>query len=217
MEPYRILLADDHEIFRELIRKGLAEITGMEVIGEVSDGLELLESLETLTPHLIIIDIGMPNISGIEAAKRIKKLYPDIKILLLTMYKSKEHLKFALEAGVDGYLLKGNAFRDLITAIRTIREENLYLSPLLSRVMMDGFVEMSKTKPGPTKRLSGREIKVLKYHVEGKKLKEIAELLSVSKSTVSSHLAKIKSKLSIKGNADLVKYALTRGYASIDM
>src|SRR4030042_2541674 len=137
MEPYRILLAEDHILFRELIKKSLAEIPDIEVVGEVGDGLQLLQSVKVLKPHMIIVDIGMPVMSGIEAAKAIKKDYPKIKILLLTMYNSKDHLKHALEAKVDGYLLKENAFKDLVTAIEMIRRDKLYISNIISQRMIN--------------------------------------------------------------------------------
>ena len=131
MEPYRILLAEDHILFRELIKKSLEVIPDIKVVGEVGDGIQLLKSLKILKPHMIILDIGMPGLSGIEAAKTIKQDYPEIKILILTMYKSKDHLKHALYAKVDGYLLKENAFNDLITAIEVIRKGDKYISNIM--------------------------------------------------------------------------------------
>jgi DNA-binding NarL/FixJ family response regulator len=130
-QHYRILLAEDHVIFRELIKKNLKEIPGLEVVGEVGDGLELLESLNSLRPQMILLDIGLPRLSGLDAAQKIKQKNPKIKILLLTMHKSRDHFTRALEVGVDGYLLKEDAFNDLVIAIKTIREGGPYISKLL--------------------------------------------------------------------------------------
>ncbi len=212
MMPYRILLADDHVIFREMIKKNLSEIPGLEVVGEVSDGLELLASLETLHPHLIILDIGMPHLSGLQAASKIKLSHPDIKILLLTMYKTKDHLARAMKVGVDGYLLKENAFSDLIGAIETIRQGKPYVSNLVAHQILYSF--LSKSKHKESELLSPREDEVLKCLANGMSNKEIADALFISESTVRIHFKNIKKKLIIDSNIDLVRYALKHGYAS---
>ena len=188
MKPYRILLAEDHILFRELIKKSLEEIPDIEVVGEVGDGLQLLQSVKVLKPHMVILDIGMPVISGIEAAKAIKKDYPEIKILLLTMYKSKDHLKHALEAKVDGYLLKENAFKDLITAIEMIRKDKLYISNIMSQRIIDFVVNESWSETLESGDLSPREKEVLKYFAQGRSCKEIGDLLSISHYTVRNHI-----------------------------
>ena len=215
LQPYRLLLAEDHIIFRELIKRSLKEIPGLEVVGEVSDGRELLESVESLNPHMVILDIGLPSLSGLDAAKKIKEKHPGIKILLLTMYKSRDHLARALEVGVDGYLLKEDAFKDLLTAIGLIRAGKSYISKLLHQQMLERFVQKSRNKPSNSKPLSPREIEVLKYLAEGKSSKEIAASLLISESTVRIHLRNIKKKLFTKTNVDLVRYALKHGYASL--
>jgi DNA-binding NarL/FixJ family response regulator len=215
MEPFRILLAEDHILFRELIKKSLGEIPNIEVVGEVSDGLQLLQSIKILKPHMIILDIGMPVMSGIEAARAIKKDYPEIKILLLTMYNSKDHLKHALEAKVDGYLLKENAFKDLITAIEMIRRGKLYISTIMSQRMIDFVVNESWNGTRELNDLTSREKEVLKYFAQGRSCKEIGEMLSISRYTVRNHITRIKMKLSIKRDIDIVKYAIKKGYASL--
>lgn len=212
MMSYRILLADDHVIFRDMIKKNLSEIPGLEVVGEVSDGVELLESLETLHPHLIILDIGMPHMSGLQAAGKIKPSRPDIKILVLTMYKTKDHLVRAMKAGVDGYLLKENAFTDLIVAIETIRQGKPYVSNLVAHQILGSF--HSKPKPTESDLLSPREKQVLKCLADGMSNKEIAGSLFISESTVRIHFKNIKKKLIIKSNINLMRYALKHGYAS---
>lgn len=215
MEPFRILLAEDHILFRELIKKSLQEIPNIEVVGEVGDGLQLLQSIKVLKPHMVIVDIGMPVMSGIEASKVIKKDYPGIKILLLTMYNSKDHLKHALEAKVDGYLLKENAFKDLITAIEMIRKDKLYISNIMSQRIIDFVVNESWSETLESGDLSPREKEVLKYFAQGRSCKEIGDLLSISHYTVRNHINRIKMKLLMKKDIDIVKYAIKKGYTSL--
>jgi DNA-binding NarL/FixJ family response regulator len=215
MQPYRIILAEDHLLFRELIKKSLGEIPHIEVVGEVSDGRQLLEAVKVLKPDMVIVDIGMPVMTGIEAARALKEDYPEIKILLLTMYKTKDHLKYALEAKVDGYLLKENAFNDLVTAIDMIRRNKLYISNIMSQRMIDFVVNESWSGTLESGILSPREQEVLKNFAQGKSCKEIGEQLSITHFTVRNHITRIKKKLSMKRDIDIVKYAIKKGYASL--
>jgi len=215
MEPYRILLAEDHVLFREMIKKNLLEIPDLNVVGEVGDGLELSAAIDRLKPHMVILDIGLPGLSGLEAAAEIKQTNPEIKILVLTMYKTKDHLARAMEARVDGYLLKENAFKDLLTAIDTIRDGRLYISPLLTQVMVDFLARKSARKPEKSQILSPREQEVLQLLGEGKRDKEIAELLLISPQTVRIHVGNIRQKLRLRKRTELMKYALKTGIASL--
>jgi DNA-binding NarL/FixJ family response regulator len=164
---------------------------------------------------MVIVDIGMPVMSGLEAARIIKKDYRGIKVLLLTMYNSKDHLKHALEAKVDGYLVKENAFKDLVTAIEMIRKDKLYISNIMSQRIVDFVVNESWSEKLESGVLSSREKEVLKYFAQGKSCKEIAEMLSISHYTVRNHITKIKAKLSMKKDIDIVKYAIKKGYTSL--
>jgi len=215
MKPYRILLAEDHVLFREMIKKNLLEIPDLNVVGEVGDGLELSAVIDRLKPHMVILDIGLPGLSGLEAAAEIKQTNPEIKILVLTMYKTKDHLARAMEARVDGYLLKENAFKDLLTAIDTIRDGRLYISPLLTQVMVDFLARKSARKPEKSQILSPREQEVLQLLGEGKRDKEIAELLLISPQTVRIHVGNIRQKLRLRKRTELMKYALKTGIASL--
>ncbi|MGC9964058.1 MAG: response regulator transcription factor [Syntrophobacteraceae bacterium] len=212
--PYRILLVEDHVMFREMIAGSLRHFPGLEIVGELGDGAELLKSIETTRPNLIVMDIEMPGLSGLEAAAKIKQTYTEIKILLLTMHKSIEHLVRALDARVDGYLLKENVFQDLIAAIDTIRDGRMYLSPLVTKELLDDFSKRSLAKPKQSQSLSNRETEVLKCVAEGKSNKEIAEALGISDSTVRIHLGRIKKKLELKTNVDLTRYAIKNGFVS---
>ncbi len=215
MQPYKILLADDHVLFREAIKKSLMEISGFKVVGEVSDGSELFEAVKRLKPQMVLLDLSMPHLSGLEAAVNVKRLYPELKILVLTMYKSKDHLSRAFESKVDGYLLKEDAFSDLLTAIKTIRDGRMYISSLVTQQMKETFSQQSSGAPKGSQPLSPREREVLKYLAEGKSNQEIAGLLLISEFTVRAHLGNIKKKLHIKSNVELARYALQKGYASI--
>jgi len=208
MKPYRILLADDHSLLREAIRKGIEEVKGLKVIGEVGNGLELISFLDKIAPDLVILDINMPHLQGLDAAKIIKARYPGVKILILTMHRSAEFLRRAMSVGVEGYLLKENALADLVTAIKTIRRGENYISSLLGgKFLREKF---SSRICGEV--LSPREIEVLRLIAQGKSSKEIADLLALSIMTVFNHRVNIKNKLNLKKNAELVRYAVEQGY-----
>ena len=207
MDAYTIILADDHAMFREGIRKIIERIEGALISGEVNDGLELLELLKKSSPNLVILDISMPNLRGLEAIREIKKTYPQVKVLVLTMHKKKEFLRQALRDGADGFLLKEDAGSELIRAVQTVRNGGKYLSPLLSSVLTSLAVEEEKTEV-----LTMREREVLKLLAEGKRTKEIAAALYISPHTVRRHRSNIMEKLNIKNLADLVKYAISQSY-----
>lgn len=209
MTPFTIVLADDHVLFRQGVKKIIEEVDGLQVVGEANDGLELLEILKQQQPSLVILDISMPNLRGLEAAREIKGLYPQIKVLLLTMHKKKNFLQQGLEAGVDGFLVKEDADTDLLQAVQAIRRGGKFYSPLLSTRLAD-----LASQKGPTDPLSKREKEVAKLLAEGKTSKEIADILYISIYTVRRHRDNLMRKLDLKGLADLVRYALEQGYTS---
>lgn len=214
MTPYRIILADDHILFRQGIKKMAEDIPGVKVIGEAGDGGELLELLKESVPDLIVLDITMPNLSGMEVTRKIKNLYPKLKILILTMHRSKEHMYRALNAGADGYLLKANAYGDLIKAFETVRAGETYVSNLMYGCIVDLFRTKQRQVVQPQGILSAREQEVLQLVAAGRTSKEIGEQLDISVSTVNAHRVKMKNKLQIKKGADLIKYAMENGYIS---
>jgi DNA-binding NarL/FixJ family response regulator len=211
LNPYTLVLADDHAMFRKGIKKILTGVNDLEVIGEAGDGLELLDLLKKISPHMVIIDIAMPRLRGLEATREIKQLYPKIKILLLTMHKKREFIELAVKAGADGYLLKDDADTELLQAINNIRRGEKFISSLLATELAD--LVMGKSHKGP---LSLREREVMQLVAEGKSSKEIAESLYISVFTVRRHRERIRQKLNLKTTADLVKYAIDHGYASSD-
>ncbi|MDI7259549.1 MAG: response regulator transcription factor [Thermodesulfobacteriota bacterium] len=216
MTPYRIVLADDHMMFRQGVKRIIEEIPGFEVVGEVGDGIKILEVLKKSAPDMILLDISMPNLRGIEATREIKRAYPNIKVLILTMHKSKEYLYHALSAGAEGYLLKEDADKELVSAIGALRKGKIYISPLLSMELPADLLHkyMGREFKPPFEPLSIREREVLKLIAEGKSSKEIAHLLRISIRTVHHHRDNIMNKLNIRKTAEIVKYAIQKGFTS---
>jgi DNA-binding NarL/FixJ family response regulator len=215
MGRYRIILADDHLLLRAGLKRILGEMAGLEVVGEAGNGLELLHLLNKITAHMIILDISMPNMRGIEAIHEIKTIRPDLKILILTMHKDKEYLHQAVSAGANGYLLKEDADIELFSAIETVRNGKIYVSPKFSD---DLFDEWARIRRGDSNHISEpdqlttREKEILKLIAEGKSSKEIADLLFISVRTVEHHRANLMNKLNLKKTASLVQYAIQKGY-----
>jgi DNA-binding NarL/FixJ family response regulator len=187
----------------------------LEVTGEANDGLELLSLLKHLTPDLVILDIFMPNLRGIEAIHEIKKIHPEAKVLILTMHKDKEYLYLSLSAGAKGYLLKEDADKELFSAIEKIRQGKTYISPFFSEEVVDDLVQIGRGDARmifEADSLTPREREVLKLIAEGKSSKEIANALFISVFTVNNHRASIMEKLKLNKSVDLVKYAIRKGY-----
>jgi len=205
VSPYTIVLADDHMLFRQGIKRIIEENHDIKVIGEAGDGLTLLKLLKTITPELVILDISMPLLRGLEAARELKRSYPKIKILLLTMHKKKDFLQQAIEAGADGFMLKEDADYGLIQAIQAIRRGEKYFSPLLVAKLAE--LAEKKTPPDP---LTNRERQIVKLLAEGRTSQEIADLLFISVFTVRRHRDNIMRKLKLERLADLVRYAIDR-------
>lgn len=203
----RLLLADDHIIVRQGLRSLLTQ-EGFEVVGEAADGMEAVKLCDTLGPDIAVMDISMPLLNGVDAARLIKKAHPKVKIILLTMYTGDRFILQSLRAGASGYVLKSRAAFGLLDAIKAVRRGETYLSPGVSGAVVDAF--LSKTEL-PSDRLSVRERQVLQLIAEGKSTKEIGGILFISAKTVESHRANIMQKLQIFNVPGLVQYAISQG------
>ncbi len=217
MQTYRVILADDHAMFRQGIKRILDDIESMSVVGEAGDGLELLKLLRREPADMVILDISMPGMRGIEATREIRAAHPGIKVLILTMHRDLEYFYHAISAGAQGFLLKEDADVELLTAIRTIRQGQVYLSPLVTRELTGQiFRGGPEGESGVVEVLTTREREVLKLIAEGRTGRDIAGLLCISVRTVQHHRANMMRKLDVKRAADLIKYAIRRGYASLN-
>jgi len=205
--PPRVLLADDHALIRQGL-KALLESQGFQVVGEASDGQATLRSAEMTHPDVAILDISMPVLNGIDAARELKKSSPKTKIILLTQHDEDQYVTEALRAGAKGYVLKSQAAEDLVQAIREVCRGSVYLSPSISRSVVDAYLSKTYVSTDP---LSGRERQVLQLVGEGKSTKDIAIQLGISVKTAESHRARLMKKLDIHETASLVRYAIRRG------
>jgi len=209
MEPYRIVLADEHILFRQGMKRIIDEMPETQVVGEANDGQEAIELVKKLLPDLAILDISMPKLGGIEACRQIRHLFPNVKILVLTMHKDREYLYHAISAGAQGYLLKEDSDEELFAAIGTIRKGAIFVTKALAGVVS---TDISALFRGGKRRLSRsltvREKEVLKFISEGKSNSEVAEVLRISIRTVETHRANIMNKLDLRNTAELVRYAI---------
>ncbi len=212
-KQYRILLADDHVLIRHGIRNIISNNPALKVIGEVGDGEELLAFLEKMVPDLLILDISMPKLTGIEAVGKVKKIYPQVKILMLTMHKNKQYFYHAMSAGADGYLMKEDSDEELLLAIKRIQEGKSYLSPFLSQDFADDVISAYRNnRSSPFETLTPREKQVLNLVVEGHTSKAMGEILHLSPRTVDHHRANLLKKFNMKNSVDLVNFAVRNGF-----
>ena len=203
----QVLLADDHQIVRQGFR-GLLEREGFKVVGEAADGREAVRLAKTTHPDVAVLDLAMPSLNGIDAAREMRRTAPRLKTVLLTMHTEEPYILEALSAGVSGYVLKSQAADDLVRAIREVTQGSIYLSPAISRTVVDAVRSRKALPPDP---LSPREREVLQLIAEGKATKEVAAILGISHKTAESHRTRIMAKLDIHETATLVRYAVRRG------
>ena len=213
MGNLRIVLAEDHTILREGMRALLSTDPNFEIIGEAPDGREAVRCVEKLEPDLLLMDLSMPRMSGMDAIREIKNRFPDIKIIALTVHKTEEYLLTTLQAGADGYVLKDATHEELVMAIKNVMGGKSYLSPGVSEKVIEGYLEgrESNRSLSSWETLSQREREVLKLIAEGYKNKEIAEDLCISLKTVEKHRANLMKKLDLHNAAALTVYAMQKG------
>jgi DNA-binding NarL/FixJ family response regulator len=224
LDKITVLLADDHTLFRAGVRMLLGELTDVEIVGEASDGHETLSLVQTLKPDVIFLDIAMKGLNGIEVASRITHILPSARIIILSMHASEEYVVRALQAGVDGYLLKDSVPGELEFALRAVLRGDKFLSPAVSKSVVGGFLGQHDSNPNrdpsptlvPLERLTPRQRETLQLIAEGATTKEIAAKLKRSVKTIEAHRAELMNRLDIHDIAGLVRYAIRIGLISSD-
>jgi DNA-binding NarL/FixJ family response regulator len=213
---YRIVIAEDHTILREGLRSLLTSGSEFEVVGEAEDGREAIRCVEKLKPDLILTDLSMPRMNGMEAIREIKKRSPETKILVLTVHKTEEYILATVRAGADGYLLKDSTHAELLMAVKHVLSGKRYISPGISDKVLDGYLEGRKTLKTRTswETLTQREREILKLIAEGYRNKEIAEELCISVKTVEKHRSNLMEKLNLHNIQALTAFAIEKGLVS---
>ena len=216
MKKIRVLLADDHQLMRSGIRLMLEREGDLMVAGEASDGREAVALAKSLKPDVVVMDIGMANLNGIEAARQMTQDMPELAVLMLSMHSDESYVLRALKAGAKGYLLKDSAEQDLIKAVHVVAGGKSFFSPAVSRVLLDDYVRKLKRSGADDAYdlLTPRERELLQLIAEGKSNKDIANLLNLSVYTVESHRSNLMEKLNLRGLPELILYAVRRGIIS---
>ena len=207
--PFRILVADDHEVVRRGVRALLEAHAGWEVCGEAKDGCEAIEKAAELRPDMVLIDVGMPNLNGLDAARQIIQALPNTRVLILTMHESEQIVREVLEVGARGFLLKSDAARDLIAAVEALQWRTTFFTSSVAEMVLDGYLNRGPDLERPVKeRLTPREREVVQLLAEGKTSKEVAVVLNLSVKTAETHRTNVMRKLNLHSVADLVRYAV---------
>jgi two-component system response regulator NreC len=208
--PIRILICDDHVLFSEGIKAILRAESGLEVVGEVRDGRQAVEKIKELRPDVVLMDIAMPDLSGFEATRRVHEADPSVRVLMLTMHDEEELVARCLEAGAAGYIIKDAPATQLVYAIETVMKGERYLSPVVLKKVVAGYVKNSKRPQTSYDRLSAREREILKLLAEGLTVKEIATRLNLSIKTVDVHKYNLMRKIDVHDRAELIRYAIQK-------
>ena len=216
MHEIRVLVVDDHAILRDGIRSLLERQDDMTVIGEAANGQEALEQIARLHPDIVLMDINMPGMNGLEATRHVKTLYPHVKILILTQHDSQEYISPLLQAGASGYVLKRSGGREVVNAIRQVFEQGAYLEPRVARQVLNQYSNGERTREQGIESLTEREHEVLRLISIGKSNKEIARELVISPKTVSVHRTNIMTKLDVKNSFELIRFVTTHKLVRLD-
>ncbi|NQU54042.1 MAG: response regulator transcription factor [Bacteroidetes bacterium] len=212
----KVIITDDHQLFREGLVNLLFSAPDIEVIAQAENGEEAIEKAKHFKPDVMLLDIAMPKMNGIEATRELKKIMPEIKIVAVSMHSDKQYVKGILEAGADGYLLKNCTYRQLTDAIQCVYSGKKFLSEDITELVISGYLDPSKAESDSYSQLSEREKEVFLLFAEGKTTREIGEKLFISVKTVGTHKQNILEKLELKNNADIVKYSLKKGLTQLD-
>ena len=208
MRTIKILIADDHDVMRRGIRQLLETQPGWEVCGEAGNGREAVELVANLKPHVAIVDIGMPEMNGLEAARAIKKVSPRTEVLIFTMHDTEQLVHEVLSAGARGYVLKSDASRHLVNAVEALSEHKPFFTSEVAATILEGYLNAAGAAVPSVSALTPREREIIQLLAEGKSNKEVADLLGISIKTAETHRAAIMRKLELKSTADLVRYAV---------
>ena len=213
MEKKKILIVEDHTILREGLKALLATNPDIEIAGEAEDGREAIWLVEKLNPDMVLMDLSMPRMDGIQAIREIKKRWPKKRVLALTAHKTEEYVLTTLQAGADGYLLKDSTYQEMMNAVKSVLSGKRYLSPSISEKIIEGYLEGRQTikVQGAWDNLTAREREVLKLIGEGYRNKEIADLLMISPKTVEKHRANLMVKLNFHNVSQVTAYAIEMG------
>lgn len=216
MPDIQVLIVDDHAILRDGIRSLLERQEGITVVGEASNGREALVRVSGLRPDIVLMDVAMPEMDGLEATRRIKETHPEVKVLILTQHASREYVTPLLQAGASGYVLKRAGGREVVMAIRQVYEEGVFLEPDVTRQILQDYTQATQGEGTGGPHLTERERQVLRLVVEGKSNKEIALALVVSPKTVSVHRSNIMAKLGVHNSVELVRYVMEHNLLGLD-
>ena len=212
MGKIRLLIVDDHTLFRQTLRSYLTTIENIEVVGEAGDGMDAINKTMELKPDIVLMDIAMPNLNGIQATREIRNRSPATKILVLTMYETGQHVREILRAGASGYILKKSPAQELVSAIQAVIQDETFLCPSVAKQVLSRYLNQAEQiKEDSYDELTERELELVSLIAEGKKNKEIAQLLNISIHTVQSHRLNLMKKLDIHDSGQLVRYAIRRG------
>lgn len=213
----RILLADDHTVVRQGLAMLLGAEAGLMVVGHAENGREAIKKVDQMKPDVVLMDISMPLLNGVEATRQIKKISPDTRVVILSMHSHDRFISELFCIGISGYLLKSSSGQEIVDAIRVVMKGGVYLSPSISRQVIDDYVCLKKKhgRGDPYKKLSDREREIFQLAAEGRTNSEISDILCISPSTVKSHRSSIMRKLRIGNNSQLIQYALSIGIIDI--
>jgi len=217
MNEIRVLLAEDHTIVRKGLRSLLDAEAGIEVVGEAGDGREAVRKVQQLSPDIVVMDIAMPGLNGLEGTRQIRKRFPEVKVVILTMHTDEEYILQILASGASGYVVKQAAPRELVSAIQSVHRGGSFFSPSISKKIVEGYIRQAEAtvEANSYQKLTEREREVLQLIAEGHSTREIGQLLHISGKTVETHRAHLTDKLDIHSVAELTQYAIRKGVISL--
>ena len=216
MNAIRVLLADDHSLFRAGVHVLLSNIEGVEVVGEADSGRKALDMVRANTPDVVLMDIAMPEMNGLETTTRVTKEFPGVRVIMLSMHAGEEYVMQALRAGASGYLLKDAATSELELAVRAVARGETYLTPTISKRVIDDYLMRTTGSQGPVDQLTKRQREILQLIAKGYTSKEMAQMLTLSPKTIETHRTQLMKQLDIHDVAGLVRYAIRVGLVTLD-